>query len=51
MHLKKNTDTKISPTRRLPAASIFLVSGIAVQPAIAYDLRGYGNAIFLYETN
>ena len=36
---KKNTNTMISPARRLPAASILQVSGIAVQPTIAHDLR------------
>ena len=36
---KKNTDTMISPARRLPAAPILQVSAIAVCRAIDLDLR------------
>jgi hypothetical protein len=44
--LPKNTDTMISPARRLPAASILQVSAIAVRRAIDLDLRNMAMQFF-----
>ena len=42
----KNTDTMISPARRLPAASILKVSAIAVRRAIDIDHRNAAMQFF-----
>jgi len=50
LQLPKNTDTMISPARRLPAASILQVSAIAVRRD-RYRSPQYGDAFFLHEMN
>jgi hypothetical protein len=47
----KNTSTMISPTRRLPAASIFYMNAIAICRTINLNLRNTAMQIFLRETN
>jgi len=46
LQLPKNTDTMISPARRLPAASILQVSVIAVRRAIDIDHRNTAMQFF-----